>query len=291
MNLLFLLFCFFSAAVVSADNYFLISKDVGVCPSTQCGGFWIQEVNIDQLRYVRSLNFSTAGDLNSSVVDLSDLSDYILYGHTGNKDKDDTVQLFVVQVYRALPVTTTTTETVNYFKIAKGNPPVPCSLDTPCNLNYIAQNLSTTQEIYFNSVNNAAAEVGFVDVAWLSFRELLTDLHGALVQGDFGLVPMHPLDGFAVVLNVTKIYVSLPDPYPACVIEPPPPCAAGKVPVYKRLDTRCLQVEGCVTPGPCPLFLPGCEAGYTLREWPSAPNGCSSFACDPSFVSSRGTYI
>jgi hypothetical protein len=39
-----------------------------------------------------------------------------------------------------------------------------------------------------------------------------------------------------------------------------------------------------VKPGICALYMPFCEAGYTLASWQTSPSGCNKYACDPTFV-------
>jgi hypothetical protein len=42
--------------------------------------------------------------------------------------------------------------------------------------------------------------------------------------------------------------------------------------------------QACVKLGICPLYMPHCTDGYTLAAWRTEPNGCFSYACDPSFT-------
>jgi hypothetical protein len=65
---------------------------------------------------------------------------------------------------------------------------------------------------------------------------------------------------------------------------PVAPCGEGLVMTYKRTPDRCMMPNGCVTPRPCPEYVPACPTGYTLVSWKGSADACNVHACDPTFA-------
>jgi hypothetical protein len=110
-----------------------------------------------------------------------------------------------------------------------------------------------------------------VDPAWLTTRVLD---HGALVAAT--------IEG--ATLHADQIYVHLPDVAGPCRLPWRAQCGEGERATVRRDADRCFAPTGCVHPGGCPLYQPVCLPGYSLSAWPSLPEGCPVFVCDPAFL-------
>lgn len=135
---------------------------------------------------------------------------------------------------------------------------------------HVAAWVDTSRRQAIGWLSVTAASAALVDGGWLSSRVFS---HQAIVAGTF--------DG--MTLEASQVYVHLPDapgPCPDLTMV----CPGNLITTYERDDNRCLVPTACVRPGICPMYLPACETGYDRAAWPTTPNGCSAFACDPAFV-------
>jgi hypothetical protein len=120
-----------------------------------------------------------------------------------------------------------------------------------------------------------------VDMEWLKDRVMR---HGAVVAGH-----MHPITDVAGTLDVSQIYLHLPDARATCrAVEPV--CADPNIPAYTRDAERCLVFDTCIAASSCPMPPAGglpdpCAEGYRAVRWTADIKGCTDVACEPEFVS------
>ena len=123
--------------------------------------------------------------------------------------------------------------------------------------------------------------LGRLDLSELTPRLLDTVWLSALVLGGNAVAAgslVGPLDGR--VLDTSTVFLRVPDDTTCKTTVPA--CPDGAIAMYVRDASRCLVASGCTTPTRCPEYVPLCDPGYQLAQWPSA-GGCASFACDPTF--------
>src|SRR6202035_267505 len=110
-----------------------------------------------------------------------------------------------------------------------------------------------------DAVSVAGVTARLVDAAWLTARVVS---RGALVAGH--------LAGEA--LDADQVYLRLPDVVGPCSLRLLH--CGDDVATFDRDVNRCLVPTGCAVRGFCPQFVPSCDPGYQLVEWPSEPQAC-----------------
>ena len=260
------------------DAYVTVARDDRDCRGSRCGGggYWIRRVNVCAPPvYVSRLDLSPlgwSGELAAKVL-TAPSQDLVLRGHVGRGTGTFGATTFLVsEAYRGMPGVRAGDEDVFYSvqprALASRCFPSPCRPWTAQPLNE-----PTSAAASFNALDVDAAAKTLVDPAWLA-REV--EGRGAVVSARF-------VAGLFSRLDVSQVFVRLPDLVGPCPMLPMPACAEGEVLASTRTVDRCMVPGACVTKGICFSSVLHCAPGYTLTSWPAAPNGCPEYACDPAF--------
>jgi hypothetical protein len=262
-------------------SFVTVRADVRTCSSALCGGYFLQAVNRQgPERYATALDFTETGLSTDVIADLQKAppGELVLRGHFEAQGPRARSQPFIVlDVYRGMPGVTASDASV-FYQVHARKPAIQCVV-APCP-NEIASRLNTTTEEAFDRADVGPAALPWVDREWLTASVYS---EGAVVAGTLSQGDLLP-GGYEEVLLAGQVFIHLPARTSPCPVKPGLLCSEGSVPAYERTPDRCLVQIACVTPGICPLIVPECAAGYTRISWPAAPNGCQTFACDPSFA-------
>jgi len=266
----------------TTETFVSIRRDTREClvAGPGCGGYYVKDVNSSAAEhYVYKLDFSSSGlsDADVAKITSAPTSDIILKGKLSNIVLMGYHSFFASAGYRGLPGVVPAAGALFYS--ANDRVPAINCFAAPCN-NELAHKLNAvSSNISFTTLSVDHAALSFVDKNWLKARVLE---NGALVAGTF-VNGAHEAAGYEKVLDASQIYLRIPDHVGICSHREIF-CAQGTVETFVRDANRCLSPQSCVTPGICPLFIPACAQGYTLSSWRTNPNGCSAYACDPSFI-------
>lgn len=268
-----------AGAPTKVERYYSIRPDPRACPSPACGGWFLGELNAGSAaeQYVSELDFSPSG-LEQKQLDLvrqTPPARVILSGALGPAAQN-TRELLVTAAFLGMPNVTPSVDTVYSVTVL----PLDCASCPTLRANLL--NTQKVESAHTLSVKRAARP--FVQVDWLEGRVLG---HAALVSAAVSSPPALAATNVPPqrVIDASQVWVKLPE-VRACPAVKPAPCVNDTlVSTFSRDAERCLMPGACVKPGPCLLYFPACESGYRLVSWPSAPNGCDAFACDPEFVS------
>jgi hypothetical protein len=269
------------ALSVTSPSFVTLRADLRRCMGPMCGGYFVRDVNVHGAeRYVSGLDFTESGLPADTVDDVrsAPANELVIRGRLGPPEpRFRTRELIVLEAFRGMP-DVTQSEDDAFYQVHARKPPIAC-LVAPCP-NEIASWLNTTREEEFDRVFVSRAASPWVDEGWLASR---VTTHNAVVAGVFAQGEHFP-GGFEEVLEVSQVFVRLPDRIGPCPRPPTLRCPEGTIAVQQRTDDRCLVQVACVTPGVCPQYVPACPSGYTRTSWAAPPGGCPAFACDPSFV-------
>eukprot|EP01132_Coremiostelium_polycephalum_P003066 gene3066-3834_t len=241
-----------------------------------CGGYFLTKVNTNEERiYVSKIDISGISG-NVSLPDFDDQKDIILGGYLVNGEPKFK-HLKVVEYTRSIPLkdnsVDSTSSKIRYYGLEESKP-TPGS-KTDC-LKYTLVELNTGAVSYINSYKDQyRGTISALDTQWLDYTITGTALVSGVVNNK--------------VLNIDRVFVQLPDPETKCPELPLAKCLAGFSTVYSRDEKRCLVFEGCAKPGVCTLGIPVCDPGYNLTSFPSKPNVCPQYYCDPAFVTDTNT--
>jgi hypothetical protein len=244
---------------------------VAVRTDSSGSGYWVHDVNRVSLSetLVSGLDFSGSQlyDDDQAIV-FEALSDVVLHGKLGPADHHTGLRPFMVtEAYRGMPGKTPAS-TDAFYKVADVN--IEC-VTTPCpSMSATRVNYSPVKLFHVLSLD----AMGLIDQTWLSAR---TTSGNAIAAGALAK------SGSTWTLTTSNVYVQLPE-RTACPELAAPRCGGNDVRTFTRSADRCVMPATCVSPGPCSELIPGCGDGYTLASWKAAPNGCSHFVCDPSWL-------
>lgn len=265
----------------SAPAFVTLRPDPRTCGAPLCGGYFVRAVNRPRIEhYVSGLDLAESGLPADALEDIrsAPLNELVLSGHLGALDQRYRTRKFVVQdAYRGMPGVTPR-EGAAFYQVHARNPPILC-LVAPCP-NEIASLLNTGTEEAFDRISVNPAALSWVDKGWLGSR---VEKHDAVVAGMFVQGDRFP-GGYEHVLEASQVFVRLPDRIGPCPERPAMLCSPGASAVYQRTVDRCIEQVGCVPPKVCMQYIPECQPGYTLMSWAALPDGCPSYACDPSFI-------
>jgi hypothetical protein len=245
-----------------------------------CGGYWVHDVNRVTLneQYVSGLDFSTSGLSDEVQADVYNApeGEVVLYGKLGPTEPQFNTRPFIVtSAWRGMPgVEPATGE--RFYKVAAMN--VQC-FAAPCPT-LKATRLHSTAATVATGLDTSRASLPRVDDNWLADRVMNKD---ALVAGKFRPGSSVGLNR-ELVLDVSQVFVKLPDVTQSCPRTAMMRCPDGKVVAMQRNANRCIMPAGCVTPGYCAAYVPSCSAGYSLVEWAGGLHACPQYACDPDFL-------
>ncbi|MFL5318376.1 MAG: DUF6748 domain-containing protein [Myxococcaceae bacterium] len=267
----------------TSQSWTTIRRDLRKCASPYCGGYFVRDLNRATVteKYVARLDLSATGlsDVDQAKVTGAGDFELVLRGKLGPIDTATNTRAFLVtEAYRGMPgVTALATDT--FYQAGHRSPQITC-ITAPCN-NEVATSLNhSSTKVYFTSYSVKGASKQWVDQNWLASR---VEEHGAIVAAHFSNGQSYA-GGPEKVLDASQVFIRLPEHVGPCMMLMEPHCDTGKVSVYTRTQDRCTLHTACVQPGMCPMFMPACEAGYTLMSFRSGKNACNSYACDPTFT-------
>lgn len=267
-----------SLSVLEQDRFVTLTLDTRRCASPLCGGYFVQEVNVDTpAEYASHLEFDGSGLDNDTIQQIREapLADLVLRGHFGPIEPTfQTRPFIVVAAYLALPGMTPQPPAVLYH-VEKRVPRISC-FTTPCP-NEIAVKLNTDDRNDIDTVSIATMPP-FVNKAWLTAK---LERGQALASGSLNLAP--PTPGEQNLLVADQVFLRLPERAGPCSMERTPSCGA-RVATFRRSSDRCIVFDRCVDPGVCTDAAPSCARGYKLVTWTAAPSACAAFTCDPAFA-------
>jgi len=137
--------------------------------------------------------------------------------------------------------------------------------------------LNTDVDVLVPTIRLTAAEVPWLDDAWLADRVLR---RAAVIAGRFVGVPG---EGGIRRFEVSQAFVPLPDRAGPCPRIRMRGCAPGMEESLTRDADRCQIADACVRDRACRELPPTCAPGYLLRSW-RAHQACRTYACDPAFL-------
>lgn len=258
-------------------SFVTIRRDFRKCLAPTCGGYFVRDVNrSDPEVYVSDLDLAALDDREAADVRESAPQDLVLRAHLGPADPSyHTRKLVVIEAYRGLPGVETTAGA--YYQVTTAAGGSGCRGKRPCALlTRRARRIGTSNAESIARVDVSDAAGSFVDEAWLASRVMS---HRAIVLGAI------EADTAGIrALRARQIFLRLPELPGPCPQYRLSACPDGQEHAYRRDTDRCLVFTGCVAKGLCPHSIPACGEGYTLVSWPSAPDACSAFACDPAFT-------
>lgn len=256
-----------------------LERDLRKCAVPFCGGYWVSQVNRSDAPavYVTDLNFSASGLDETAISETKNAPahELLLKARLSSADEQGLSQLIVEEAYLGLPGIQVPSGSA-FFEVAERNPPIQC-FAAPCN-NLLSRRLGSETWEEFESVLVERATKPWVQRSWLVRRMLQGR---ALVAGTLSVEQASTAAFKELVAE--QLFFRLPEKEGPCPKVPEPLCQSGTAFVYTRSEDRCLVFQGCVQPGVCAQYMPICDEGYVLRQWPTAPGGCPAFACDPAF--------
>ncbi|MFZ5441607.1 MAG: DUF6748 domain-containing protein [Myxococcota bacterium] len=257
----------------STRSYVVIRHDQRKCAAPRCGGFFVKDVNRANPReeYVSGLDFSASNvpaEQQHLVTGAPDF-EVVAYGKLGRLENG--FRKFVVtSAWRGMPgVKVDAADT--FYRVESAD--VRC-ITAPCP-SLRATKLQTTARTLHHDLEVGRAAMPGVDQNWLTSR--ITD-RNALVAGQFRESAKE------LVLDVSQVFVALPDMTQSCPRPALAFCPSGKVNVWTRDHNRCQIPAGCGGGGACTAVVPACADGYTLVSWTGGPFACTQHACDPTFL-------
>jgi len=238
---------------------FVVLESPNTCEESCAGGFWVRQLNREAFpRYVSKLDFSKLSRAAIAQAAGAGVGELLFRGTFERFEERVGADAFVVLgAWRGMP-------DVN-----------PAPLDPYVTVETIDERLvAHLLNLWWERPIETVSVTGFapplVDTSWLSARVLSG---GAIVAGRFD----------EASLDAAQVFVRLPD-----VVGPCPLFqyyCGERVATYTLAPDRCLIATGCAVPRDCPEYLPGCYPGYERLSWPSQPDACPAYACQPAFLS------
>lgn len=254
------------------SSFFSIRKNTD-CKVRMCSGYWVKEVNSRRAeRHVDLLRFIDDG------VDELTLGEYgavpeagvVLRGFIGKPEGVWAKKPFIVTgAFRGMPGVAAEKGDVYYTVSISQHPHV-----------FLAKEVNGKDFERLLRLDVSRAVMPHVDMEWLRDRVMS---HGAVVAGH-----MHPITAEAGALDVSQVFLHLPDARAECrPLEPV--CPVTTIPAYTRDAERCLVVDACISARACTIPPAGslpdpCAEGYRVVRWTAAVKGCTDVACEPDFV-------
>ncbi len=266
----------------TVQGFALVERDARKCASPMCGGYFVRAPSYGSTAvYVRELDFSQSGldDVSVQKVLEAPAGELLFKALLGPIDPaSHTRALQVLAAWRGLPgLTRLSTETL--YTVEDRNPAIRC-ITAPCPNLMAKRLLSILTPTPFSTVAVNRARKNLVSETWLLQQ---VEQREAIVSGRLRSGQKFP-GGAEKVLDVSQIYLPIPQTMSFCPRFKLQQCPAGTTRTYSRNGDRCLLPDACVTPGMCAQYLPACSEGYSLTSWPAGQFGCPAFACDPTFV-------
>ena len=254
------------------DTFLIARRDIRRCVSPMCGGYWVKDLNSTmQERYVSGFDFTNSGltnDVQDQVAGAPD-NELVLLGRLGPKEnRFDTRPLLVVAAYRGMQghSFSATDKFYNVF------PSKIACITTPCRYLSTTRLNRTTGHTMASDVSVAGALGTLVPELWLHNRVMFGR---GIVAGTIVRQNNH------VTVEAHQVFVELPDRTVSCPRMPPSTCGSNEAPAWELTDNRCAVPSGCTQPVFCAAFVPACDDGYSQISW---QNGCTRYACQPSFL-------
>ena len=260
-----------SVSAEGSDRFFTLEVDGG--------GYLVREANVDaEAARATKLVFEGPGLDEGTVASIreANVTELVLYGHLGPEDPGTgTRTLIASEVYRGMPGEKIAPGD-GLYAVQKRIPHIEC-ITAPCPQQVaVLLNATGREEIDRVSVDDFAG--GILDESWL-VKRLSHD--SALVAGHVN--DPNPAPRFEKLLVSSQVFVRLPEHRGPCEDIGTPRCSEGQA-TFQRTADRCLVFDRCVHSNFCAQQRRLCPSGYTAVTWATAPNGCLSMACDPTFA-------
>lgn len=255
----------------SPDVYVTLVSPGVSCEESCTGDFWVRELNREALPvFVRKLDFSAISKQAIGMATGAGAGDILFRGVFGPTEisrapiapPTAAVPTFYVhEAWRGLPdVTAPSLELYTDVVTVDGH--------------LVAHMLNSPWGRPIEAVSVTDVTPAWVDGAWITTRVMY---HDAIIASRF--------DGGTLVAG--QVFLRLPDVIGPCPLLRwmVPACEGGQVETYAMTDDLCEYATGCAKPGVCPMFVPRCDPGYDLVSWPTQPDACAVFTCEPAFAS------
>ncbi|EGC38871.1 hypothetical protein DICPUDRAFT_91339 [Dictyostelium purpureum] len=267
--------------VYSKEEWFFLRPDFRKCAAPLCGGNFLTKVNDQEGKEYHQVQTS----LVDATINMSLLEDYaniIVLGELektelANDPSGEYYSLFLKGIYHTmgLPPQSPNPKMIkvreNYYMLSAGS----CNSDFSTCSGIKAALVNSNTNTPINSYVNPYTTVPLLDSNWFTSRLLGKSGRSAIAKGYI----------VGNKLTISMVYISSSDPSTACPTNTIS-CPTNQIPAFTRKDnSRCPIFDGCTPRGPCPLYIPHCQDGYTLYRLPNkASRGCPKYYCDPSFL-------
>jgi hypothetical protein len=236
--------------------YVTAARDRRECPAPTCGGWFLSEVNRSQAAvHVPALDFARSGLDEAAIAVALHAGD----GELLLRGSLAAAAFEVTEAYRGLPgVVPAAGETI--YRLEPGSASA-----------WTAKRLNTGGAESCDSITVDRAARPWVDKSFVAERLLnYSGLVSASVR--------------SAQLVASQVFLRLPLQRDPCPAQRVPACADGQSNVFTRTDDLCVVPDGCATPATCATPAPECDPGYVPTSWPSAPDACPTYRCDPEFA-------
>lgn len=270
----------------SQRSYVTIERDFRKCAYPMCSGWYVTDVNRKnpKRQYVASLVFSgDDADAIRGQVESAPAGEVVLHGKLVDlADWEDPAMLSfeVSAAWRGMPGQTVDKHS-RYYAVAARDPQITC-FTAPCS-NVVVHELHKTKETFIDRVDTTFIEADMLNHDWIGNRLVSRGglAAGVLVETDENDFPGGPEN----VLLAEAAFIRLPEHRDARCPQSKPDCPEGQPASYSYDADRCVVLDGCVEePMFCALYIPSCSSeAYTQVSWPGG-NGCTAYACEPTWV-------
>lgn len=267
----------------TSRSYVTVRRDYRKCMAPMCGGYWVQDVNrlYPAEKYVSALDFKKAGMDETQVAKVLEAADgeLVLHGKLGPVEKQHNTRTFLVSdAWRGMPGVKPL-EGDKFYSAKDRDPQIQC-FTAPCP-NEMALELNSTKKFAFDGYSVKLAAKPHVNQDWLVDR---VNNHNAIVAAWIIDGDKFP-GGYAQILDASQVYLNIKDMTGPCPAFKLAQCPDGGIWTWERDVELCQIPTGCVQQGSCPSKAPPqCAEGYSVTAWNTAPDGCQTLVCDPTFV-------
>ncbi|EGG18233.1 hypothetical protein DFA_03720 [Cavenderia fasciculata] len=246
-------------------SFYLIEKDERKCPKPKCGGYFISMLNEmgGEKTYVSEL--STDPKLNGPM-EIAEGRQMIGYGYTNRPSSRHYMEMVVIKIFISIQITISKNPHAQYYMIDS----TKC-LKPPCPM--VTHLLNQGTDSHIKSIKNPFMSIPNIDEEWMTSRLYgMDDLHS--------IVQMTENDK---KYTMTGMFIQVPDPIIPCP-KVQDKCHGKEINVYSLDSNRCPVWMHCTMPTNCHVPMPKCQDGWDLHSFPSHPNGCLKYYCNPDFI-------
>ncbi|KAK5579937.1 hypothetical protein RB653_009626 [Dictyostelium firmibasis] len=287
MKLLFSLIILFQliSFIKSERGYYTFREDERKCASPECGGLFLKKINSPEDEIYVSSYMMVNANLNPTSIE--DDKNIIVSGYVMPSDEGDGYNGFFLKgIHQRMiipklgdnvesPSKATniiTRESDSYYFLS--NHSTEC-IDTDSCPIYKSLKINSKESTNFSTYTEPyTTSVPLLDLKWFNSRLIKEHVESIYV----GSIVLGTIE--ANQLSITEIFINIEDPVFPCK-KNTNYCSTLHIPTFSRSSDRCPIFEGCVLRKPCHLAIPSCPKGYKSYSYPSHPNGCLKYYCDP----------